>query len=108
MSELARRKGVLALESEWNREGYIKGDIFEYGIRFVIDDFFWAYSIESELNAMIEREHNPWKKKMGQVKKTAVLGIQSGDNPRMLEEKLLCYFDDHVYKIIKEDRSREE
>ncbi|MCL2704719.1 MAG: hypothetical protein FWE72_00730 [Spirochaetaceae bacterium] len=106
--KIAWDNGLLALEAEWNREGYDNNDIFEYGIPLVIDDYLGAHHIESQLNAMIEREHNPWKKKMGQVKKTAVMAILAGDIPRMVEEKLLCYFDDNVLRILKADQAREE
>ncbi|MCL2704721.1 MAG: hypothetical protein FWE72_00740 [Spirochaetaceae bacterium] len=107
ISEKARREGIPALEDERSSEGYAEGDIFEYGLSLIIDDLSPRY-IEAVLDAMIKRERCPWKKKMGQVKKAAVLSIQSYDNPRILEEHLMCYFDDDVRSFLKEACSREE
>ncbi|GMO42483.1 MAG: hypothetical protein Pg6C_04070 [Treponemataceae bacterium] len=106
-SEKARREGLLALESEWDRALFAKRDIFEYGMALVIDDEEPEF-IKSILDALIEHEHDPWKRKLMTVKRDAVLSIQNGDNPRFLAMRMLTHFDKTIGDMAEAEFLKDE
>jgi flagellar motor component MotA len=101
LSEKARREGPLSLEPELDKAGIAAGDIFEYGLPFVIDGVD-ADLIERILDNLITHENDPVKKNMCVAKKEALLSIQCGDNPRILRAKCISHFSDDIRQIIKE------
>ena len=92
-SEKARREGLLALEEEFSdRTKYMQRDIFDYGMKFVIDGTD-AVVIEQILNNIINQEKNKKKKILKTIQKEAALSIQRGDNPRILLAYMNSYTD---------------
>jgi flagellar motor component MotA len=97
-SEKARREGLLALEEMSNQEKIDERDIFEYGLRFVVDGTDNKI-IEKILSNIIEQEKDEDMIKLKTIQKEAVLMIQEGSNPRLLYAVLNSYTD----MAIKED-----
>ena len=83
LSEKSRREGLLALEEVIDEEKLIQRDIFEWGIRLVVDGTDYAI-IDKILSNIINLETNIDKKILKTVQKEAVLGIFNGENPRLL------------------------
>jgi flagellar motor component MotA len=100
LSKKARREGILALEPEIDKVGITSGDIFEYGLPFIIDGEDAAV-IDRILGNLIAHESDPVKKNLCEAKKDAVLAIQAGDSPRILLAKCLSYFGDDIRQVIK-------
>jgi flagellar motor component MotA len=101
-SEKARRGGLLALEEESDREKINERDVFEYGMRFVIDGTVREV-IEKILSNIIEQEKNEYRHILKTIQKEAVLMIQEGSNPRLLHAVLNSYTD----ITLKEDKIRD-
>jgi flagellar motor component MotA len=97
-SEKARREGLLALEDDLNQERIEQRDIFEYGLRFVIDGTEWRV-IDNVLSNIIAQETDEDKRKLMNIEKDAVWSIQQGDNPRLL----LAILNSHSNLSLKED-----
>jgi flagellar motor component MotA len=91
-NEKARREGLLALEDELDDEKINSRDIFEYGIRFVIDGTD-ALIIEEVLSNIIKQEQDENMQRIKTIQKTAVRKIQEGINPRILCALLNSYTD---------------
>jgi flagellar motor component MotA len=91
-SEKARKKGLLALEEESDQEKVNNRDIFEYGLRFVVDGTD-AQIIEGILSNIIEQEKDESLKTLKNIQKEAVLQIQAGSNPRLLQAMLNSFTD---------------
>jgi len=91
-SEKARRGGLLALEEDLDEEKVNKRDIFEYGLRFVVDGTDGRL-IRSVLENIINQENDKYKKTLINIQKEAVLSIQAGDNPRVIFNKLNSFTD---------------
>jgi flagellar motor component MotA len=91
-SEKARREGLLALEEETDEERINDRDIFEYGMRFVIDGTDQEV-IDKILSNIINQEKDENTRTLKTIQKEAVLRIQSGENPRMLYYLLNSYTD---------------
>ena len=97
MNNLARRNGLLALESRLGTD--TAADVFEHGLCLIVDnDINGCLGLEHEyidaaLSKMVERETNPVRKNLAAAKKAAVLSICRGDNPRIMGMKLLSSFD---------------
>ena len=88
----ARREGLLALEDDIDFEKAHKRDIFEYGIRFVVDGTDEEL-IEKILSNIINQEKDGYSKTLKTIQKEAVLSIQQGHNPWMLLAILNSYTD---------------
>ena len=106
-SIVVRREGLLALESSLDSDKVANRDIFEYGLRFVIDGTDYAF-IDKILSNLIKQEKDEYQITLKTIQKEAVLAIQSGDNPRMIVYLLNSYTDiplsDPVFtKIIEEE-----
>jgi flagellar motor component MotA len=91
-SEKARREGLLSLEEELCNEKADGRDIFEYGLRFVIDGFD-SEIIRDILSNIISQEKDEQKQTLKNIQQEAVLSIQAGDNPRILYAKLNSFTD---------------
>jgi flagellar motor component MotA len=91
-SEKARREGLLALEEDLDEEKANGRDIFEYGIRFVVDGTD-SVLIEKILSNIIAQEKDEYLRILKTIQKEAVLAIQEGLNPRILVHLLTSYTD---------------
>ena len=75
----ARSNGILALEDDLDHEKVDGRDIFEYGLRFVVDGTDRSY-IEEILSNIINQEKDDQLRTLMNIQKKAVLSIQAGDN----------------------------
>ena len=91
-SNKARREGLLALEEGLDTEKVDERDIFEYGLRFVVDGTD-AEIIEKVLSNIVAQEKDEDLRLLKTIQEEAVLGIQSGLNPRILFSVLNSYTD---------------
>jgi flagellar motor component MotA len=91
-SEKARREGLLSLEEELSYEKADERDIFEYGLRFVIDGFD-SEIIRNILSNIISQEKDERQQTLKNIQQEAVLSIQAGDNPKILFAKLNSFTD---------------
>ena len=91
-SEKARREGLLALEDALDEDKVSNRDIFEYGMRFVVDGTD-GIVIRSILENITRQENDKYKKEIMSIQVEAVLSIQAGDNPRILFYKLNSFTD---------------
>ena len=82
-NEKARREGMLSLEDDLDKEKVNNRDIFEYGMLIAIDGTD-RDDIEFILSNIIEQEKDENLRRLKTIQKVAVLGIQSGINPRIL------------------------
>jgi flagellar motor component MotA len=101
-SEKSRRQGLLALEEEISQERLDERDIFEYGIRFVVDGTDREV-IEKILSNIIKQEKDENMRILKTIQKEAVLMIQEGINQRPLYALLNSYTD----ITLKEDKRSE-
>ena len=90
--EKARREGLLALEEEADEAKVNNRDVFEYGMRFVIDGID-REMIEKILSNIIAQEKNEHWRVLKNIQMEAVLAIQAGVNPRLLASLLNSYTD---------------
>jgi flagellar motor component MotA len=97
-SERARREGLLALEDESDQEKIENRDIFEYGMRFVVDGTD-KETVEKILSNIINQEKDEDVRTLKIIQKEAVLMIQEGTNPGLIYPVLNSYTD----ITIKED-----
>ena len=81
-AEKARREGILALEDVLDKEKIDGRDIFQYGLRFVVDGTDGSYIAEI-LSNIISQEKDEQLRTLMNIQKRAVLSIQAGDNPRI-------------------------
>jgi flagellar motor component MotA len=91
-SEKARREGLLALEEKLDHKKINDRDVFEYGIRFVIDGTDQKL-IDKILSNIISQEKDENMRTLKTIQKEAVLRIQSGENSRLLYYLLNSYTD---------------
>ena len=91
-AEKARREGLLALEEDMDEEKADGRDIFEYGIRFVVDGTD-SVLIDKILSNIIAQEKDEYLHTLKTIQKEAVLGIQEGLNPRLLIHLVTSYAD---------------
>jgi flagellar motor component MotA len=78
----ARREGLLALEEELDKEKIDSRDIFEYGLRLVVDGTDGSL-INEILSNIVNQEKDEQLRTLMNIQKRAVLSIQAGDNPRI-------------------------
>ena len=91
-SEKARREGLLALEEFIDSKKADQRDIFEYGLRFVIDGTDKEL-IDQILTNIVDQDKDDFSKTLKKIQKEAVLSIQRGDNPGILASLLNSYTD---------------
>ena len=83
-SNKARREGLLSLEdSLLDHEKADTRDIFEYGLRFVVDGTDGEI-IDEILSNIINQEKDEHLRILKNIQKQAVKGLQWGLNPRMI------------------------
>ena len=83
-AEKSRREGLLALDDELDREkAYGNRDIFEYGMRFVVDGVSQDI-IRGILSNIIEQEKDEYTRLFMTIQRAAVLTIQDGVNPHLI------------------------
>jgi flagellar motor component MotA len=90
VSEKARGEGLLALTDELDEAKADGRDIFEYGLRFVIDGVDRNF-IEKILSNIINQETDEQIRTLKIIQKEAVLAVQEGLNPRLLSALLNSY-----------------
>ena len=91
-SEKARREGLLALEEKFDHEKINNRDVFEYGIRFVIDGTDQGL-VDKILSNIVNQEKDENMRTLKTIQKEAVLRIQDGMNPRQLFALINSYTD---------------
>jgi len=91
-AEKARREGLLALDKAIDSERADNRDIFEYGMRFIIDGTDREL-VDKILSNIVDQEKDEFSKALKNIQKEAVLSIQNGDNPRILMAILNSYTD---------------
>jgi flagellar motor component MotA len=91
-ADKARKEGLLALEDEIDEEKVNERDIYEYGLRFVIDGHE-PELINTILSNIIKQEKDEQLRLLKEIQKEAVLRIQEGTNPRMLYALLNSFTD---------------
>jgi flagellar motor component MotA len=104
--EKSHREGLLALEDCLDRKKIHERDIFEYGLRFVIDGTD-TKTIEEILSNIVKQEKDEDTLILKNIQKAAVLGIQKGENAGILYAILNSYADitlkeDELYKTAEE------
>jgi flagellar motor component MotA len=105
-SEKARREGLLSLENFIDSDKVRNRDIFDYGLRFIVDGTE-AELVDKTLSNIIKQEKDEQAVLLKTMQKEAVLGIQEGMNTRVLYYLLNSYTDmpvsdEEPEKIIKE------
>jgi flagellar motor component MotA len=90
--EKSRNDGLLALEEDLNQEKIIQRDIFEYGMRFVIDGIDKEI-LEKILSNIIKQERDENMQILKTIQKEAVLMIHEGLNPYIMYHMLNSYTD---------------
>lgn len=94
ISTKARFEGLLALE---NSIPTYPSNLARLGVQLIVD-CYESKHIEFIIDNCIAQEQVPsyWitseNKKLGQLEKTAILAIQKGENPKVLERLLLSFF----------------
>jgi flagellar motor component MotA len=88
----ARSKGLLSLEDSLNHEKVSNRDIFEYGLRFVIDGTDKDV-IDDLLSNIIDQEKDEYARRFKLLQKEVVLRIQDGTNPRLVACFINSYTD---------------
>jgi flagellar motor component MotA len=91
-SEKARREGLLALDNELDLEKVNNRDIFEYGIRFVVDGT-GREIVEKILTNLVKQEKDENIHILKTMQKEAVLAIEEGINPGILHALLNSFTD---------------
>jgi len=91
-SQIARREGLLALEEMLDLEKINNRDIFDYGMRFVVDGTDHDI-IREILLRIINQEKDDNIHLLKQIQLEAILSIQAGDNPRITAIKLNSFTD---------------
>ena len=86
----ARREGLLVLESYLDEDLILQRDVFEYGMKFVVDGTDATF-IARILNNLIHQCKNPELRVSMIMQKEAVMMIQRGDNPKMINYMLNSY-----------------
>ena len=106
-SKKARKEGLLSLEDTLlDQEKADARDIFEYGLRLVVDGTD-AEIIDEILSNIINQEKDEHLRILKNIQKQAVLGMQCGSNPRIIYAVLNSLTDiplseDKMYKLLDE------
>ena len=82
-SEKANREGLLALEEDMDEDKVAIRDIFEYGMRFVVDGTDSSV-IDKILSNIIKQENDETQLSLKTIQKEALLAVQMGMHPQML------------------------
>ena len=87
LGEKARREGLLALEDETED---LDDESFKDALRMVVDGIA-SETINEIYSNLISFEKDEYTRQLKTVQKRAALGIQSGENPRILYLVLKSY-----------------
>jgi flagellar motor component MotA len=79
----ARREGLLSLEDVIDSKKADERDIFEYGLRFVVDGIDAAV-IDIILSYIVNLDQDEQSRLLKTIQKEAVLSIQAGTNGRIM------------------------
>ena len=97
----AKEEGLLALEASIDGPEKERRDIFEYGLRFVVDGA--APEVITEiLSGLIAQEQDKDERRLKEMQMEAVLCIQKGQNTRILLYKLMSHLDEYELKAVQE------
>jgi flagellar motor component MotA len=104
-SEKARREGLLALEEDTDQEKFDERDVFECGLRLIVDGTD-AEFVEKILSNIVKQEKDEDMAILKNIQKEAVLMIQEGVHPRLVCLALNSYTniaikDDKIYKMVE-------
>ena len=77
-SEIAKREGLLALEDLIDEKKYKERDVFECGLRFIVDGTDWDL-INKILSNIVNQEKNESKRLFKEIQKNAIKYIQEGN-----------------------------
>ena len=102
-SKISRREGLLAFESELDKEKIYARDIFDYGLTFVISGTDTVI-IDEILSNIINQEKDEQLRVLMNIRKKAVLCIQQGMPTRLLYPLLNSFTD----IPLNEDKFRSE
>jgi len=107
LSEKARREGLLALEDEIDSDKIERRDIFELGLRFIVDGTD-IVPVKEIMTNLIKQEEDKYARIIKEMKAAAVISIQAGENTRILACKLnsytdIAYTDDPVFQKFKKE-----
>ena len=101
----ARREGLLTLEEMLVlKDGFYRDDLFEYGMRLVIDgtDGELIDDLMSNIIKTESESDTQSTRTLKEIQKAACLAIQRGENPRILALRLTSYLTaDHAKKVYK-------
>jgi len=101
-NSVARREGLLALEALLDNEKVAARDIFEYGMRFIVDGTDWEFVDQILSNLIDQVDYDYESHCLRIVKKEAVKAIQYGISNHLLVALLNSYSDlplsDPVFK----------
>ena len=86
----AMKNGLLDLKDDIDNKKYLSRDIFDYGMQFAVDGTENEI-INSILTNLIESEQDEEIRRLKQIQKEAVIGIQKGENPKVLFHVLISY-----------------
>jgi flagellar motor component MotA len=89
-ADKARREGLLALEELIDEEKFNQRELFEFGLRLVVDGID-RQIIDRILSNIINLETENNEKILKNIQKEAVLGIQNGEPLRLLSLLLNSY-----------------
>ena len=88
----ARKEGMIALDNDLDNEKVEERDIFEYGLRLVIDGCD-PEIIEKVLSNIIAQEKDEYLRLLKTIQKEAILMIGVGEHPVLLFWVLNSYTD---------------
>ena len=91
-SEKARHNGLLSLEDDIDIEKAVDGDVFELGMRYVVDGVN-PEEIKKILSILAQQEKDEYVSLLKTIQKEAALAIQSGLNTGLLILMLYSYTD---------------
>ena len=98
--EKARREGLFSIENDIDKALIDERDIFEYGIRWVIDGTD-PYIINKILSNLIAQCSDPLEVLLKTIQKEAVLGTQAGENFRIMLAYMTSYINNSDILEIK-------
>jgi flagellar motor component MotA len=100
MLETGRREGLLALEDEVDENKILQRDVFEVGIRLVVDGNAKEF-IDKILTNLVNHESDTQRRLLLTIGKEAVLAILEGWYPSLLELLLNSYVNIEVEETMK-------
>lgn len=96
-SRKARREGLLVLEDLIDDDKVHNRDIFDFGLRFVVDGVD-GYIVDRILSNIVNRESDEYTSLLKRIKKKAVISIQNGIDSNSLLHLMLSYLDTQFYE----------